>query len=457
MDDLDGMRPPRLLVPGMMNLLHFLRPLPHLASGLAAAIFATMICAGCVRTGTGAAVTPATSSRAAIQPTGSAATATAAAPLDRLVRDVCNKRVVLLGEDAHHAGGGTLAAKTVLVSRLIDECGFSAVVFEASLPEFVDLSRAFAAGKASPARVADAIGGLWSVASESDPLIEALFERASRKQVVLAGLDGQIGSTNLYVQTELADELAGTLADPRRSACRAELQRFARWQYDDASPFDDATRARLRACLTEVKTAVSGRTRSTAADEAAAMAAAWQSAIEASDPTLSPSAGFNARDRAMHQALQWHVARLPRDSKILVWCATVHAARSLRGVPALAEQVPLGSYVHRDFGDAAAAIGISAQGGSYGRGKAPATVLVAAPAASLEARAFASDGASDFGYLGRADLAQYGPGTARALDYSKLTDATWHEIIDGLLVLREEHPLTYVHAPKPRRASPSAR
>ena len=112
--------------------------------------------------------------------------------------------------------------------------------------------------------------------------------------------------------------------------------------------------------------------------------------------------------------------------------------------------------MHRDFGDAAAAIAVSALGGSYGRGKAPATVLVPAPAASLEARAFTSDGSSDVGYLGRADLVQYGPSTARALDYSKLTDAPWHEIIDGLLVLREEHPLTYVHDPKPRRANPPA-
>jgi erythromycin esterase-like protein len=274
--------------------------------------------------------------------------------------------------------------------------------------------------------------------------------------VVLAGLDGQIGSTNLYAQTGLADELAGYLADPRRSACRAELQRFARWQYDDASPFDDATRARLLGCLTEIRTAVSRRASSTPADEAAAMAASWHSATEASDPALSPSARFNARDRAMHQALQWHVARLARDSKILVWCATVHAAKSLRRVPELAELVPLGSYVHRDFGDAAAAIGVSAQAGSYGRGKAPAIALIPAPAASLEARAFPGDGSSDLGYLGRVDLDQHGPGTARALDYSKLTDAPWHEIIDGLIVLREEHPLSYVHDPRPRRSNPPA-
>lgn len=449
------MRPERLPVSGM-NLLHFLRPQPHLASSVVAAILATAICASCSATGAGAAATPATGSHAAVRPSGSHATPAPATPLGRVVRDVCNKRVVLLGEDGHHGGGGTLAVKTALVSRLIDECGFSAVVFEASLAEFVDLNRAFAAGKASPAYVADAIGGLWSVAGESDPLISALFERALRKHVVLAGLDGQVGSTNLYAQTGLAGELAGYLADPRRSTCQAELQRFARWQYDDASPFDDATRVRLRGCLTEINTAVSGRARSTPADEAAAMAIAWQSAIEASDPALSRSAGFNARDRAMHQALQWHVARLPRDSKIIIWCATIHAAKSLRGVPGFAEFVPLGSYVNHDFGDAAAAIGVSALGGSYGRGKAPPTELGPAPAASLEARAFTGDGSSDVGYLGRADLAQYGPGTAHPLDYSKPMAAAWHEVIDGLLVLREEHPLKIVHDPKPRRASPTA-
>lgn len=445
----------RLPIPAMMNLLRFLLPQPRLASNVVAAILATAICASCASPGAGPAATPATSSHA---------TATAATPLDRAVRDVCDKRVVLLGEDSHHGGGGTLAAKTVLVSRLIDECGFSAVVFESSLPEFVALSRAFAAGKASPAYVADAIGGLWSVAEESDPLISSLFERASRKHVVLAGLDGQIGSTSLYAQTGLADELAGYLADPRRSACQTELQRFARYQYDDASPFDDATRGRLRECLTEIKTAISGRPgreRSAPADEAGAMAAAWQNAIEIADPALPRSAGFNARDRAMYQALQWQIARLPRGSKIIVWCATIHAAKSLHDVPGLAELVPLGSYVHRDFGDAAASIGISALGGSYGRGKGPATELAPAPADSLEARAFtgtvsSGNGSSDVGYLGRADLAKYGPGTAHPIDYGKLVAVPWSEVLDGLLVLREEHPLKVVHDTKPRRASPAA-
>lgn len=372
-----------------------------------------------------------------------------ATPLDRVVRDVCQKRIVMLGEEAHHRGGATLAVKAALVQRLVDECGFSVVLFEASLPELVSLNRALAAGTASPAHVADAIGGLWSVAAESDPLIATLFERAARKQVVLAGLDGQVGSTNLYAQTQLAGELTGYLAEPRRAACQGELDRNARWQYNDASPFDDAARARLQGCLAEIEAAASRPARPPA-DEAVAMAAAWRAAIAMNDATLSRSAAFNVRDQAMYRALQWHLARLPRDSKVLVWCATIHAARSLRAVPGRDELVPLGSYVHRDFGATAAAIGISARAGSYGRGNAPATAIAPAPAGALEAAAFTGD----LAYLGPADLR--GTRTARPLDHDQLVAAPWHEVLDGLLVLRAEHPLTYAHDPTPRRA-PSPR
>src|SRR5262245_66562829 len=93
------MRSERLPVPGTVNHLHFPRPQARLAPSVVAAILATAICASCSTTGAGAAATPATGSPAAVQPSGSPATATPATPLDRIIRDVCNKRVVLLGED----------------------------------------------------------------------------------------------------------------------------------------------------------------------------------------------------------------------------------------------------------------------------------------------------------------------------------------------------------------------
>jgi erythromycin esterase-like protein len=415
-----------------------------LPTGLVVVSLAMVIAAGCA-----AAAPRAAAPRAAAGPR-----AAAPAPLDRLVRDVCDKRVVLLGEDSHHASGATLAVKAALVDRLVDECRFSAVLFEASLAEFVDLRRAFATGTATPAHVADAIGALWSTARESDPLVETLFGRGARRQVVLAGLDGQLGSTNLYAQTRLTDELVGYLAEPRRAACRTELNRYVGWRYDDVSPFDDAARARLGGCLTEVEAVIARRPRSEPADEAAAMARATRTAVEANG--LPAPAAFDARDRAMYEAFRWHAARLPRDTKIIVWCATIHAAKTLSEIPTKSDLVPLGAHLHRALGDAAAAIGFSALTGSYGRPNKPAIPLDAAPAESLEARAFAGDGTPDLRYLGPAELAQRAPAAARAIDYNAFATAAWHEILDGMIVLREERPPVYVHDRTPRRARPPA-
>lgn len=80
--------------------------------------------------------------------------------LDRLVKDVCGKQVVLLGEDANHGAGRTLELKVELVERLIQECGFSGVFFESQVYDFVDLQRAIDSKNATPEQLADAIGGL---------------------------------------------------------------------------------------------------------------------------------------------------------------------------------------------------------------------------------------------------------------------------------------------------------
>jgi erythromycin esterase-like protein len=179
------------------------------------------------------------------------------------------------------------------------------------------------------------------------------------------------------------------------------------------------------------------------------MARATRSGIEANN--LSDTAGFNARDRAMYEAFRWHASRLPPNTKIIIWCSTVHAAKT----SANGDAVPLGALVHRELGDAAAAIGFSTLTGSYGRPDKAATSLAAAPADSLEARAFAGDGAPDLRYLGWTELAQH-PAAARAIGYEAFTTASWHEILDGLVVLREERPPEYVHDRMPRRARPSA-
>ena len=121
--------------------------------------------------------------------------------------------------------------------------------------------------------------------------------------------------------------------------------------------------------------------------------------------------------------------------RIVVWSASVHAAKSLPGGTR-----PFGSYVHAELGDRAAAIGFSALSGHYGNvggRRAPQPLAPAAPG-SLEARAFAGAGTGDLRYLDHAQLQALGTVPGRALDYANTQTLDWSQLLDGVIVLREE-------------------
>lgn len=352
--------------------------------------------------------------------------------LDALVRDVCDRRIVLLGEDANHGSGATLAIKVELVKRLVNECHYSAVLFESQLYDFLDLEHAVAARTATPALVSDAIGGLWSKAGETRELAEYVLEQAKGGRVTLGGLDPQVGgATQRYTQQQLPTDLAAHLAGERAKTCETEIARLTNYRYNDSVAYDAATRARLRSCVRDIQATIASRRQSPAAREVAAMSANLLHFLDMSDGNA-----FNVRDRAMFENLRWYLGRLPDDARIIVWCATVHAVKGATGD---GTNVPLGAFVHQAFGDRAAAIGFSALGGSYGRPGRAATLLDEAPPASLEARAM--DGlAGEARYLDRRALASYRRVVGRALNYRKLEGAEWSMLLDGVLVLREERP-----------------
>lgn len=361
--------------------------------------------------------------------------------MDRLVRDVCNKDVVMLGEDAHHGSGATLETKAMLVRRLVDECGFSAVFFESPIYDFMDLERAFADKTATRVQVADAIGGLWSTTREADPLIAYLFERARAGSLRLGGIDPQFGSaTSLYTQRRLADEFGAYLPDDRRKTCRYEIDRLGNWRYEGEHDYDDAVRARLRGCTDEIERAATQR------GDAAALRVA-RMALNLRRYIDMPASPFNARDQAMYDNLAWLRARLPRAAKTVVWCATVHASKA--DIPGRPGAVPMGIHVQRALGDRAAAIGFSALGGGYAPMGSPEATLPPAASGSLEQRAFEAPG-GDLRYLDARKLAALGAIEARPLDYARPATANWAERLDGLIVLREERPVHRVRPARPQ-------
>jgi erythromycin esterase-like protein len=156
---------------------------------------------------------------------------------------------------------------------------------------------------------------------------------------------------------------------------------------------------------------------------------------------------FDRRDKTMFDNLVWHASRMPPDTKIVVWCHSIHAAKDATRLEE--GGTGLGEYIHRRYGDRAAAIAFSALGGSYAMIRRPPTQLAPAAPDSLEARAFAG-ATGDVRYLDRAALAKLGVISARPIQY-KPTSLDWSVAFDGFVVFRAETAPTFVRGRQPQQ------
>lgn len=367
--------------------------------------------------------------------------------LDRLVADLCDKQVVLLGE-SDHGDGRTWELKTELVRALVDACGFDSLFIESGMYDFLALDHALAAGTAAPRDVANAIGALWSEARETQAWISYVHAAASAGALKLRGLDDQIHSTAYYAQRELPAALAAHLPPARKDECEVRISRHHLWTYDEAHPASPESRAELLSCLQEIESVLAKKEPETSAELAMARnLVRWVSR----DSISNNQELFNARDRSMFDNFQWQRERLGERSKTIVWCATIHAARDLDGVDAYRGYSPLGQYIHAHYGERAAAIGFTAlSGASQPRGRARIE-LRDAPPDSLEGQALAPE--QTLRYLDAAALRALGSVDARPIGHV-FRRAAWHEVLDGLVVLRSEAPAHHDAAKSATKGTP---
>lgn len=358
--------------------------------------------------------------------------------LDRAVRDLCRRQVVLLGEDANHGAGRTLEIKIELVKRLVERCGFGAVVFESSLYESLAYARALAGGNADEDRLLDAAGQLWFWASEARPFAAWLHAQARTGRVRVGGMDIQpIGVNMRDTRAHLGAQLSAMLDPERAAACRAVFDRHHGWRYGDADPFDDTEQTRLRDCVQAVHAALEARGAG-ASPESVAIVRSYRRYLG-----MALDGDAAQREIGMFENLQWHRAHWPKGTRVIVWCATVHAAKRLEGLAP--DLKPFGAYVHEADGDRAAAIGFTAMRGSYGLpgGTAAPRAMAPAGADALETRVLGADGPA-LRYLDRKRLSAYGTIAARPINYRTVHAAPWADVFDGMIVLREEKPIVRV-------------
>jgi erythromycin esterase-like protein len=373
---------------------------------------------------------------------GQAPTITGIGPV---VRDLCDRSVALIGESPVHGFGRTLEFKVELVRRLIDRCHYNAFFLESGLYDFLNIQEQVRSGRdVTDSMIAAAIGGLWAN-KEVQPLIPFLRERAKSGSVYLGGLDDQLGM-GTWAQHEMPSALAAYLPGEQRAGCLAILRRHTLWQYTSDSPYGPQDKARILVCLDSIGAHV-GDTRAPGPGDALAMVESLRRQFDRNFQNVpagmdANTLGTNERDRSMYLNFHWLLSRLPPGSKVIVWTATVHAARELSNVPGDASRIPFGFYIHRDFGSRAFTLGFSAYSGSYAMVGQPERQLSPAPPGSLEGQSFARR-AGNAVYLSRRDLRRIGPIPARPLG-TTFTTAPWDQVLDGLVIFRQEQAPHYL-------------
>jgi erythromycin esterase-like protein len=371
--------------------------------------------------------------------------------IDPTVHALCGERVALLGEPPIHGLGNTLDFKVQLVRRLVDECHFNALFMESGLYDYVHIQRTLRAGQdVSDAMVSAAIGGLWGN-REVQALVPYLTQKVKAGSLTLGGLDDQIGAGS-YASREMAADLVQPLQGAEQSRCLALLQKHLLWQYTGDAPYGATDKEKLVGCLNEVQAVhPSTQGQSDSLEESRAMVDSLQRNLARNfteddftkkDQELK---WINDRDRSMYLNFEWLRHRLPPNSKIIVWAATVHTAKDLSGVPGMEDRVPLGSYIHKEFKRSAFSLGFSAYSGEYAFTHQPVRQLSSAPPPSIEAQTvFHTD--ADTVYLSLTQLHSLNAAPARLLGTDFKT-AQWGEVVDGLVVFRQERAPMWINAP----------
>ena len=349
--------------------------------------------------------------------------------MDAAVRDLCHRQIVMLGE-ASHGDGATFAFKAALIRRLVDECGFNAVLFESSHYDFIELMRRLRAHEpATPAMLSSSIGGIWNRYAELTPLIQCLLARAQAGRLTLGGLDDQIGSAGAFFSLdEMPIRLTALLPADSRERCRELIHRRIYSGHPIEPPASTEMQAGLLSCTAQMLVAAANR------DDAHLV----QNMVQAFDRDLVPDAIRNRRrDESMYRNLQWYAARLGPRARFIIWAQNAHVARDATASPNFAGGGSLGAWVQRDYGRRAFALGFSAYGGAwrsvFSRADEP---IAPAPLGTLEALAMTGTGL-DRVYRDHAWLARIGRVPGRPFFYHEVP-AAWARVFDGLVVFRAE-------------------
>ena len=359
------------------------------------------------------------------------AQATQRSPVDQVVAAGCDKNLVLLGELPSHGEAKAFEAKAQVVTRLVEECGFDALLFEAPMYEFEALRQPAPDQTAPVVGLENAIGRFWTTAELAGWRTWLLAQTAGGRLRV-GGIDDQPGATSARTRRLLPGLIAAAMPASDGLQCREVVARHLTWGYTEQTPFDGDEKARLLGCANAAQATLSEQA---PAAGTTALASAFRRYVrrQAGDERAP------TRDDSMLSALEWHLAALPRGSRVVIWTSTVHAARE----PGGRSYVPLGHWLAQSHGKQFLAVGFTAAAGTSSMAGAGPRTLEVAPPESLEARALGES--LDSAYVGGALLRSMDGRPSRL--YGTFSAHPWSRHFDAVVVYRNESAPTFPAIP----------
>ncbi len=356
------------------------------------------------------------------------------AALNDATAAACGKNIVVLGEVGTHGDGHAIAFKAALASRLVAQCGFSAVMWESSFYEFDHLNQLVGDGvPITREQVAAAIGGIWNRDAALQPFFDELTRDANRHKIILGGFDDIWDMAGVpYTTDDLPRALAKRLPSPEADTC---ANAFHDRIYNGYAPGDVPRHQQLISCLDHIRTAVplSDRHDLDLLD----------SLRRYIDDDLLPQGANGPSEHSMYLNLRVLIDRLPPQSKVIVWTATIHGGRET-SAPDGAPIERMGGYIHDAFGKRSLIIAMGAAGGNYGQAfteKAYPIPLLAAE--SIEAQSIAGTSAPAV-YVTPERLEAFGTAPAGLFFHEPPITRDWSQTVDAAVIFRDEVPAKHV-------------
>lgn len=360
------------------------------------------------------------------------------AALSRAVPAMCHRSVVLLGE-ASHGDGHTDAVKVEIVKRLVKQCRFNVVLFEASAYEFMPVETLRRAKSPVPPKlIADAVGGLWKFDREVQPLFPFLADEIGAGKVRVGGLDFQLGGLEQpFGNGQMFDNLSRRLPNPRRSICRALFRAHVVGGDVPDGMNAAAVRELLEKCVGEIGADIAQQSLTASdfdRDEQFEVRnlSAWLLATRGEQRDL-----IRARDAMMADNVIRHIEAAGRGAKVVIWTHNAHAATSSIGQAGVTTDT-LGSLLRSRFGMQVYALAVTARDGSFRWSRNMNRPLERMPIDSIEAVS-SGKSPSKSTFVSHRALRRMGNRPAAVFHHS-YRSAVWSDAFDGMLVLNAEHP-----------------